>query len=83
MQLVRFPALASRSGHRTCHELTPPSVLPTGPGNRVHKAQRREAGRALVSDNFNLDQAADAFDTLAVTQQLRTHNLAGQVIIVR
>ncbi|MHC2145755.1 FecR family protein [Pseudomonas sp. 210_17 TE3656] len=42
-----------------------------------------QAGRRLVSGNFNLNQAADAFAALATTEQLRTHNLAGQLIIVR
>lgn len=42
-----------------------------------------QVGRRLVSGNFNLNQAADAFAALATTEQLRTHNLAGQLIIVR
>ena len=42
-----------------------------------------QAGRRLVSGNFNLNQAADAFAALATTEQLRSHNLAGQLIIVR
>lgn len=41
------------------------------------------AGRRLVIGDFNLDQAAGTFDTLASAQQLRAHELAGQLIIVR
>lgn len=42
-----------------------------------------QAGRRLVSGDFDLNQAANALEALAATEQLRTHNLAAQLIIVR